>query len=65
MPTISEPQAPLNQTAFSVHRQRFIDGQYGEATFRVCLRLLGIPPRDIDSEVALAMMERKPQRSMV
>ena len=61
---VSEPQTDIRQTAFETHRQRFVDGQYGEQTFRVCLRLLGIPPRDIDSEVNLALMERKPVRSM-
>jgi hypothetical protein len=60
MPTISEPRDPelFNAKQSSV-RYWFIVGSIGEATFRASLHILGLRGQDIDSEVALAKMEKK------
>ena len=63
MPTISEPKD--RNILYAKHasvRYWFIEGSLGEATFRASLHILGLRGQDIDAEVALAKMERKPLR---
>lgn len=62
MPTISEPQGDIRNQSFETVRAHFVAGRIGEATFRVSMQILGILPRDIHSEIALAMMERDEPR---
>lgn len=60
MPTISEPQGPLNEASYSRIRQYFIQGLIGEATFEVSLRILGLRnQQEISAEISLAKTERR------
>ena len=60
MPTISEIDHDLRSARASSVRYWFISGAIGEATFRASLHILGLRGQDVDSEVALAKMEKKP-----
>jgi len=59
MPTVSEPLTERNQWTYSRVRAAFIAGQIGPVTFFVSLQLIGISPRDAETEVNLARMELK------
>jgi hypothetical protein len=59
MPTISEPLTEQRSWTYTRCRQAFIAGQIGPVTFLVSLQLLGLSPREAESEVNLAKMERK------
>src|ERR1700688_4285476 len=59
MPTISEPRTERDVWTFNRCRNAFVDGHIGADTFRVSLQLLGMSPRDAQTEVNLAKMERK------
>jgi len=59
MPTISEIDHDLRNAKASSVRYWFVSGAIGEATFRASLHILGLRGQDVDSEVALAKMERK------
>lgn len=58
MPTISEPLTEGRSWTFTRCRTAFIAGQIGPVTFLVSLQLLGLSPRDAESEVNLARMEK-------
>ncbi len=60
MPTISEIDHDLLSARYTALRQWFILGSIGEATFRASLHILGLRGQDIDAEVGLAKMERRP-----
>jgi len=61
MPTISEPRDPdILSAKYSSLRYWFITDGIGEATYRASLLILGLRGQDIDAEVALAKMEKKP-----
>jgi hypothetical protein len=62
MPTISEIDHDLRNHKYSTMRKLFIEGRIGEHTFRASLLILGIRGKDLDTEVNLANMERKPGR---
>ena len=59
MSTISEPRAEAQSWTYSRCRAAFIAGQIGPVTFLVSLQLLGLCPKDAESEVTLARMERR------
>lgn len=61
MPTISEPRTECNYWTYNRYRAAFIAGEIGSATFLVSLQMLGLSPRDAESEVNLARMERRHQ----
>lgn len=59
MPTISEPRTERDGWTYKRCRAAFIKGEIGATTFLVSLQLLGLSPRDAESEVNLARMERR------
>lgn len=59
MPTISEPRTERDEWTYARCRRAFIAGEIGPTTFKVSLQLLGLPPRDAESEVNLARMEKR------
>ncbi len=59
MPTISEPLTEHHSWTYIRCRQAFIADQIGPVTFLVSLQLFGLSPRDAETEVNLAKMERK------
>lgn len=59
MPTISEVDHDLRSHKQSSMRYWFVVGSIGEATFRASLHILGLRGQDVESEVALAKMEKR------
>jgi hypothetical protein len=57
MPTISEPRGERDQWTYDRCRRAFMRGQIGATTFLVSLQILGLSPRDAETEVNLARME--------
>lgn len=59
MPTISEPLTEARSWTYSRTRAAFIAGAIGPVTFLVSLQLIGFAPRDAETEVNLARMEKR------
>lgn len=59
MPTISEPRQEAQSWTYSRCREAFLRREIGEVTFIVSLQLIGFSPRDAETEVNLARMERR------
>jgi hypothetical protein len=59
MPTVSEIDHDIRNAKASNVRYWFIMGHIGEATFRASLHILGLRGQDVDSEVALAKLEKR------
>jgi hypothetical protein len=59
MPTISEPLTERHSWTYARTRAAFISGVIGPVTFMVSLQLIGMSPRDAETEVNLARMERR------
>lgn len=59
MPTISEPLGEARSWTYIRCRAAFIRGEIGPVTFLVSLQIIGFSPKDAETEVALARMERR------
>lgn len=59
MPTISEPLTESRAWTYARVREAFLRNEIGPVTFLVSLQLIGLSPRDAESEVNLARMEKR------
>lgn len=59
MPTISEPKAEATDWTYRRCREAFIRGELGPNTFLASLQIMGLSPRDAETEVNLARMEKR------